>query len=239
LLARSRRGAGEGSVFQRADGTSVGSIELGRDGAGRRRPKVAKGRTKAIVLAKLKEARNRLDAGPPVIDDRRTTDEYLRWWVDTVLPGTVKPATLVSYRQVLEDWGIPHVGARPLAKLSTVDVRTMLRELAKRGLPPRIRQYARAALRRAVQLAVVDGLIPRNVVALVEGARKGETRLDDAMTAEEATRVLEEARGERLEALAIVVLTLESWSSLLLASGPPQSGHPRPHGCLPVVQEDR
>ena len=195
-------------MYQRADGTWVGSIELGRDAAGRRQRRVVKGRTKAVVLAKLKESEKRIDAGLPVADDRRTTAEYLRWWVDTVLPGTVKASTLVSYRQVIEDWVIPYVGARPLAKLSTVDVRSMLRALDKRGLSPRTGRYARAVLRRAVQLAVVDGLIPRNVVSLVEGPRKGETRLDDAMTGEEATRVLEEARGDRLEALAVVVLTL-------------------------------
>jgi integrase len=160
------------------------------------------------VLAKVKEAQKKIDEGLSVFDDRRTTADYLQWWSDTVLPGTVKPRTLVSYRQVLNDYVIPTVGGRPLAKLSTTDVRTMLRELEVQKLSPRTRQYARAVLRRALQLALIDGLVPRNVAALVEGPKKGEARLDDAMSADEAGRVLKAAKGDRLEALAVVILTL-------------------------------
>ena len=160
-----------------------------------------------MVLDRLKTARECVGSGV-VADDRRTTGEYLHWWADTVLPGTVKPTTLDSYRQVLNDYVIPSVGAKPLSKLSTPDVRTMLRHLEDRGLSPRTRQYARAVLRRALQLALVDGLVTRNVAALVDGPKKGTTRLDDAMTAAEARRVLEAASGDRLEALAVIILTL-------------------------------
>jgi hypothetical protein len=56
-------------------------------------------------------------------------------------------------------------------------------------------------------VAVTDGVLMRNVAALVEGPRTGESRLDDAITAKQAGLVVKAAKGERLEALAVVILT--------------------------------
>jgi hypothetical protein len=103
----------------------VGAIELGLDGAGRRQRNVAKGRTKSVVPAKMRESRQRIDAGLVVKEDDRRRD-YLRWWQETVLRGTAKVSTQVSYEQVLRDYVIPVVGGIPVLKLSPVDVRTML-----------------------------------------------------------------------------------------------------------------
>jgi integrase len=204
-----RRGAGEGAVYRRADGLWVGAVDLGRDPTtGRRRRKVVKAKTKAETLRKLADVRQRLGHGGPVTDDRRSTGEYLAWWCDDVLAGTVKPSTEASYRWLIETYVMPRVGMVPLAKLAPSHVQSMLKALEKEGLSPRTRQYARAVLRRALGHAERWDLVRRNAAALTDSPKGAGTKLDDALTADEARRVLVTAEGERLEALAVLALSL-------------------------------
>ncbi len=206
--SRSRRGAGEGAVYRQADGLWAAAVELGRDSEGRRQRKVIRGRTKATVVAKLEQARADVAKGLPTLDERRTTENYLRWWVKEVLPGTIKDSTVEDYSWVLEHYVIPHVGRVPLAKLAPEQVHQMLRNLEQEGKSARTRQYARAVLRRALGHAERWGMVTRNVAALVEGPRAVKTRLDDTLTAAEAQRLLAVASEDRLCALAVIVLRL-------------------------------
>lgn len=204
-----RRGTGEGSVFRRATtGTWHGSIDLGRDTMGKRQRKTVTGKTKREVLQKLGEVRTRHAAGLPLSDDRQTTGSYLTYWSTTVLPGTVKEATEASYRWVIERYIVPNVGTVPLAKLAPSHVQAMMRTLDVKGLSPRTRQYARAVLRRALGHAVREGRVPRNVAELVDSPKGAGTKLDDALTADEARSVLKAAKGDRLEAFAVLALSL-------------------------------
>ncbi len=203
-----RRGHGEGSVYRRPEGGWAGTVEIGRDPSGRRRRKVVKARTKGEVLDALEQVRRNVADGLPVVDQRRATADYLYWWADTALPGTVKESTAADYRQVIRRYLEPSLGSVPLAKLGPQHVRAMLADLDHRGLSPATQRYARAVLRRALGQAEAWGLVARNVASIVEGPRKATTRLDDALEASEAQAVLDAAAGDRLEAFAYLILTL-------------------------------
>jgi integrase len=212
-----RRGSGEGSIYQAhwtgGDGTVrtrwEATVETGRDPVtGRRRRRKVTGRTKAEVQRKAAEVRRRMESGLPAADNKRSTGEYLDWWADNVLRGTVKPSTEGSYRGLIATHLVPNLGSVPLAKLAPSHVQTMLRTMEDAGLSPRTRQYARAVLRRALGHAERWELVRRNVAALVESPKGAGTKLDDAMTATEARMVLAAAAGDRLEALAVLALSL-------------------------------
>jgi integrase len=182
-------------------------VELGHDANGRRRRRVVKARTKRAVLARLAEARRDTEAGV-VPDGRCTVATYLASWLDNEAARNLKPSTLASYRWLTSHYVVPHIGDVPLAKLTPAHVRKMLHALEDAGLGANSRRLARSVLRRALGLAERDGLVVRNVAALVEGPSVAGTRLDDALTADEASRVIGAARGDRMEALAVLVLTL-------------------------------
>ena len=204
-----RRGTGEGSVYRReSTGAWHGTVDLGRGPDGRRQRKTVTGKTKRQVLAKLAEVQSRQAAGAPPTDDRQTTASYLTYWLDNVLAGTVKDSTETSYRWIVGKYLVPSLGAIPLAKLAPSDVQSMMRRLERQGLSGRTRQYARAILRRALGHAVKEERVRRNVAALVDSPKGAGTKLDDALTAEEAKLVLDAARGDRLEAMAILALSL-------------------------------
>lgn len=206
--ARTRRGQGEGSIYQRADGRWVAQVEAGRLTNGRRRYARATRGTKAEAVKALRDLHRQADAGVAP-DHTRTVSTYLDWWADNVLHGTVKATTEKDYRGVLARWVKPHIGNVRLGKLSPTHVQSMLRELERQGHSPRTRQYARAVLVRALRWAEQTGLVTRNVAAIVEGPRIGRSaRLDDALTADEAAGVLQHIRGDRIEALGALVLRL-------------------------------
>lgn len=201
-----RRGHGEGSIHQRADGRWAAAIDLGWVG-GRRRRKYLYGKTRREVADKLKAGLASTQHEVPT-DERRTTAQYLDWWTREVLPGTVKRSTELSYARIVRDYVSPYVGRVRLTRLGPEHVQSMLRQLEAQGLSRRTQQYARAVLRRALRHAEKWGMVTRNAAALVDAPRSSPPKIDDALTLSEAKVLLESARGDRLEALLVVTMTM-------------------------------
>ncbi len=196
-----RRGNGDGAIYRRAsDNLWVGSLTLPFAG-GKRRRKVVYGKTRADVVKKLRDVQTKIDRGSALPDERLTTKDFLDRWVKDVLPGTIKDSTLAQYEDVLNRYVIPFVGRTRLARLGPQDVQQMMRGLEDRGLSPRTRRQARAILRRALNHAERWELVTRNAAALVECPKIGGSEIDDALTLNEATCLLETLRGDRNEAL--------------------------------------
>lgn len=205
-MSRAARGKGEGSVY-RARGKWVAQVEAGRDLNGRRRYARATRATKAEALKALQALQRDVAAG--VAADRTlTVARYLDRWVDEVLPYSgVTQSTVDKYAWVVKKWLKPHIGTVRLDKLTPAHVQTMLRQLEKDGLAARSRLQARTVLRRALAYGQRTDLVSRNAAALAEPPR-ATRRPSDALTADEADKVLAAASGHRLEALAVLALRL-------------------------------
>lgn len=202
-----RRGHGEGGIRKRRDGRWEASIDLGWQD-GKRKRKFYYGHTRTEAADKLRKAQHGIDLGQAPIDGRLTTSGFLNAWAKDTLPGSVKPSTVANYRDVLKHYVIPHVGRVPLAKLGPEDVQAMLRTLDEQGLSVRTQRLARAVLRRALGQAERWGKVTRNAAGLVDCPRGVGTGTDDALDAAGARAVLAAAKGERLEALAVIALEL-------------------------------
>ena len=149
-------------------------------------------------------------------DRTRSTEVYLRWWLDEVLPGTVAEVAEAHYRRVLELWVIPHVGHVKLGDLRPTHVQAMMRALERQGLSPDTRRGARSTLGRALRWAEMSDPVARNAATLAPGP-KGRVKVDDAVTADEVRQVLAQVEGDRLEALVVLALTLGLRQGELLA----------------------
>jgi integrase len=192
--------------FNAAKGLYVGQLELGVDASGRRQRKFVYGKDEDTVLDKLDEAAARKKQGLPQPDEAISTRQWLTTWATDVLPRSVKPGTVTNYRDILHAYVLPYIGKVPLAKLTPEHVERMMTELEDEGLSPRTVALARTVLRRALAVAERRGKVPRNVAALTEPPAKSSTKLDDALDADEAEAVLTAAQGDRLAALAVLVL---------------------------------
>lgn len=212
-MSGKRRGRGEGSIHRRKNGLWVGVVST-TEASGKRRRRYVYGSTRAKVQERLAKARNEAALGGTMAAGRLpTVGEYLESWIRTVLPGTVRESTALSYTDLVRRHIVPAVGGRRLDRLTPADVREFLAsksvETSARGRPlsPRTVQYLHAILRRALEQARREELVHRNVAALVSPPRVVREEVQP-LSPKEATRLLETAERDRLYALYSVALAL-------------------------------
>jgi integrase len=82
------------------------------------------------------------------------------WHAQTVTPH-LKPRTVAYYRQVLDHHLVPAFGARPIADITTADVRAVITE-KRHALGRHTVKNIVATLRACLGQAVADGALPRN-----------------------------------------------------------------------------
>ena len=129
------------------------------------------GRTRQEVAEKLSKAVSDRVGGLVFDGDHETLEAYLQRWIDEVLRGTVKLSTFENYTYIARLHIIPELGRVRLRALKSRDVRRHYREKLDSGLSPQTAQIIHTVLRRALQQAVRDDVLPRNVCE--ERARAG------------------------------------------------------------------
>ncbi len=108
-MAKRRRGAGEGSIYKRADGRWTGSVQTGVDANGKRRRQVVYGATRGAVLAKFDELRVRVAEGVVVDPGRLTAGGYLERWIEDTARPRIRRSTYHHYQRLLRHT-LPRLG---------------------------------------------------------------------------------------------------------------------------------
>jgi integrase len=114
---------------------------------------------------------------------------------------------LTGYRTNVERHIIPRIGGRKLGRLTARDVRLLLDECRQSGLSERSVRYVHGTLRAALEDAVREDLLPRNVARLVRLSTPApaEPRI---LTVGEARQLLRTARDDRLFAALVLLMVL-------------------------------
>lgn len=202
-----RRGHGEGSIYQReSDGRWVASVDLGYVN-GQRKRKPLYGRTRKEVAEKLKVALRDQQRGLPVAPARQTVAQFLDEWLRDVKAPSVRPKTIRIYEQCIRLYLKPALGKHQLTKLTAPMVQRMLNELSASGLKPNTVQRTCDVLKNALGHAVKWDLVPRNVATLVDPPRFERATIR-FLTAAQAKALLRTVSGDRLEALYTVALAM-------------------------------
>lgn len=205
---------GEGSVYQRAsDGKWCAAVTLP---SGRR--KVVYGDDEKAALKARRDLLAEIEAGRPVPLGRTPTlGDYLVRWLDVRLASEVEAghldeSTADSYRQMVEGHILPTFLAKAkINALSTDDIRAWQRErlktVSQRGrlFSPRTVGMAHAALRRALNDAMGDEILGRNVAALVR-LPAGQSKPAEPPTEDELAKVLVEMMTDTYRVLWFTML---------------------------------
>jgi integrase len=203
-----RRGAHEGSIFQRKDdGRWVGQLDIGHvdtPKGRRRRFRTVYGTSRADVAEGLTKLLREQHVGALAKDSRLTVGEFLTGWLTD---KRVRPSTRRGYQTWVDQHLIPSLGRIRLEKLQPQDVDAMVHRKLEAGLSPRTVHHMRAVLRAALAQAVRYELVPRNVAALSNAVPVPDHEMS-VFTPVEAAAFLDAVRGDRLEALYGVVLAL-------------------------------
>jgi integrase len=204
-MSKRRRGSGEGSIYQRADGSWCAIIDLGMVN-GKRKRKFVYGTSRKEVAEKLKQLLHQQQQGITIDPERITVGEFLDRWLDEVIKPHRRARTYRSYADTIRLHLKPRLDHHQLTKLTAAHVQSMINSLATAS-GARTTQYARAVLQRALNRAVKWELVTRNVV-LATDPPTSKPREITPLTAEEARRLLAAVAGHRLEALYRIALAL-------------------------------
>lgn len=196
--------------------------------------KVFTGRTRREVQDKLTVALRDQQLGVPVIQEKQTTAQFLRWWLEQVARQTVRPKTLKFYDFVLNRHLLPGLGHIALLNPTPQHVLGFLNEKGHsvsertgRPLSPRSVKHLHRTLCTALSAAVKYGCVARNVATLVDPPSAPRSKIA-FFTVDQARAFFDFAKDNRLFALYATVLSLGlrlgeglgiSWNEVNLETG--------------------
>jgi len=208
-MTNKRRGRGEGSIFQRADGLWAVTISLGVDSVGKRRRKTLYGKRKRDVQEKLRK----FDPEKQIDPKNWTINMLADHWLKHVAPRTAAQHTVERYGLTIDKHIRPHLGHLKLKDFSEATVEAFYSTLATtkshlgRVLSPRSQELAAIRLTSLLRHAVKPlRLIPENYAI---GIRKPKRPRGDraCWTQEQARTFLAACRGHRHEVFFLTALS--------------------------------
>jgi integrase len=183
-----RRSPGDGGLWKDHDrGLWIGSVEIPSTDGKRRQKRVAsKNRNEAI--RKLKELRKAVDAGRIAVTGKTTVESWLERWIEDIRGPKLRPGTKDDYARTIRLHINPHIGTKRLDRLTAQDVRVMQTSIKA----SRTAQLAHVILRSALDDAIKEGMLSRNV-AEVADKPKHLTKAREPLSAAQAKQLLRSA----------------------------------------------
>ena len=184
-----------GHIRQRSKGSWAIVIDLPKDPqTGKRRQQWRSVRgSKRDAERALRELLYSLERGVCIRSQRLTLGEYLYQWLDGYVKTNCSPRTLDSYQSIVDRHLIPNLGGIPLTQLHPQEVQqyysralTGGRIDGKGGLSPRTVLHIHRILVEALNYAVRQGFIIRNVGELVDPPRARKPKMKTLMPQEVA-----------------------------------------------------
>ncbi len=205
-MSRKRRGRGEGSIYQRADGTWCATISVGYRSDGQRKRRTLFGESKQAVQDKLSKAASEVAHQRDIEPQRIKVGEYLDRWLKDAAKARVRETTYANYSRVVERHIKPHLGGVALSKLTSFQIHGMYSCLDQAGKSAETIRLVHAVLHRALKQAARWRLIPFNMAADVDRP-KGVKADITTLSAEQVGILFKAAKGDRLEAIYVLAVT--------------------------------
>ncbi|MFD7631536.1 tyrosine-type recombinase/integrase [Streptomyces sp. NPDC059851] len=217
------RANGEGTIYQRKDGRwEAAGYVLAADGTSKRVR--VYGSTRREAADKLAEKIADSNRGVPVATADSTVSDHLTYWLNGVAIHSLRENTHTRYATCVRLHLIPGLGTKKIARLTAKDIRTFLDRLrttcqcctqgldterkkccaigecCQKQLSPLTVTYVHSVLKSALEHAVREDELPRNVARNVKTTAPRPKRFRP-LTAAEARHFLDAARTDRLHAL--------------------------------------
>jgi integrase len=192
-----KRGTGEGTVFQRADGLWAGSISLGFDQQGKRIRKYVYGSTQKEVNEKLDELKQQRKHGTAAIVGKDTVAGFLNRWLADDVALNKAGKTHQEYEGTVRLYITPFIGSVKLNRLNGEMLISWQGKLARKGFSNNMRLRSIRILRNALNKAVKLRIIPFNPIAALDKPKV--TRKDvRPLEPEQCHKLIAACTGHRL-----------------------------------------
>ena len=188
----------KGHIRQRSKGSWEIALDIGRDpSTGKRRQYFGTVRgTKKDAERRLAELLVSVDQGSYINSKRVNLDEYLRQWLDGYVKTNCSTRTLDGYESIMKRHLIPSLGMIPLSQLEPRHIQQYYaralsegRADGKGGLSGQSVLHIHRVLFQALNYAVRQGLLVRNIAELVDPPRSRKSKMK-TLTPQEVARLL-------------------------------------------------
>jgi integrase len=198
-----RRGNGEGSISRRTDGLYIARYWVETPKGPKRR--TLYGKTREEARDKMARAlADRID-GLVFDDENVAVGEYLDSWLNGSVRGSVRQSTVDRYEIAVRVHIKPALGRLKLKKLTPAHLAGFYQDRLAAGFAPASVNKLHVTLHKALDQAVRWRMVPRNVAEAVSAPRPAPPEMR-TLSAQETRRMLEAARGDRLEALYVLAV---------------------------------
>jgi integrase len=203
-----RAGSGESSISKGADGRFHGYVSMGLKEGGKRDRRHVAAVKRADAVRMVRDLERKRDAGTAGTAGKApTVEQWLDHWLDSIAARKVRPSTLTRYRQLVANQLAPGIGHHRLDRLQPEHVEKLYGALLAKGLSSASVLQAHRVLSRALKVAMQRDKVARNVCTLVDAPSVDREEIRP-LSAQDARRVLEAARGRRNAARWSVALAL-------------------------------
>ncbi|MGK2880841.1 MAG: site-specific integrase [Mycobacterium sp.] len=210
-----RRTAGEGGLFQRADGMWVGSVEV-TTYDGKRRQKRVYGKTRKVAKAKLDDLQEKVKKGLVIHTGTTTLADWLTYWLEKVKKPNLSQSTYKFYEEAIR----LHIPAQ-VKKVRLDAVTTQhIRHVVGEANTSRNAQRVHLVLNMALSKAVDDGVLARNVAAAVDKPDHVKAE-QDTLDVAQAKTLLGAARAADADPNYSGPLLAARWSAALWTGAQP------------------
>ena len=111
-----RRPSGDGMVRKKEDGRWEGRIVIGHKENGDSIFRYIYAPTQKELTAKLRQEITAYQGVDLTEDSKLTLSEWLDYWLDTIMAGTIRPSTLNGYRRYADLYIKPYLGDKQISK---------------------------------------------------------------------------------------------------------------------------
>lgn len=207
-MAKARKNAnGAGTIRKRQDGRWEGRATVSYDEiTGKQIQKSVYGKTQREAREKMSKIIAEVDDGDYVEPSRIPLGNWLDEWIDLYVQHSVKPYTVDSYKSLCENHIKPLLGHVTLAKLAPTQIQKFYNTLlTERGLSAKTVKNVHGVLHRALERAVRNGYMRKNVAALCD-LPKIEKKEIKPLEQADISALLNAIRGHQYEILYKVTL---------------------------------
>jgi integrase len=212
----SRRGSGEGSIYQRQDGRWCAQVSLGFKPGGKPHRKLLYGKTRSEVSESMKRVLRDQQMGMTITSERQTLSMFLTDWLENTVKPKNKQLTYKSYEWIVRTHLIPGLGRTPLVKLTPQTLQAFINERSASGLSAATVKHINATLRAALSQAQRWQLVHQNAAKLITPPRSVRYRAA-ILSPTQAKQFLTFLIGHRHQALFTMALTMGLRRGELLA----------------------
>ncbi len=162
-----KRGQGEGTIRKRLDGSWEARFTVGINPNGTQKRRSVYAKTRKGAQAKMTASLNELNNGQYIEPSKLATGAWFDTWLREYKKNEIKPTTYVNYYSRIKQHIKPAIGEWKLKDLRTDVIQKMFNGLNDKGLAPETIKGIYNIVHSALNQAVDNGLIAKNLASKI------------------------------------------------------------------------